>query len=221
MLQHVHEKELERLSAKVFEMQESTCRKISFELHDEIGQALTAATLNLAAMERMIPANSGHKLKGVLTDTEAIINRLSEQAHDLSLNLWPPMLRDFGLVSTLRWYLNRISEKVDIRIEFGTSDFPERPAEEIETAFYRLAQEALNNAARHAAASELHVRLAQNAQGVTLQITDNGRGFDPGAIPAGSLGLLGMAERVQQMNGRLTIDSAPGEGTTINVEVPQ
>ena len=113
-----HEKELERLLAKVFEVQESTCRKISFELHDEIGQSLTGAIINLSAIEKALPPDCNHKAKNLLIDTQNIIDRLSEQAHDLSLNLWPPMLRDFGLVPTLRWYLGRIEEKVDIKTHF-------------------------------------------------------------------------------------------------------
>ena len=90
----------------------------------------------------------------------------------------------------------------------------------LEMGLYRIAQEALNNVAKHAAATELDVRLAQNGESVTLFIADNGQGFDPGAVPDGRAGLQGMAERVAQLHGNLTIQSTPGQGTEINVEVP-
>ncbi|BCS96637.1 sensor histidine kinase [Desulfoluna limicola] len=223
-LQHGHE--LERLSAKVFEMQETTCRKISFELHDEIGQSLTAATLNLAAMEKMIAAGNMAKIPGLLADTEEIVNHLTEQAHDLSVNLWPPMLRDFGLGPTLRWYLNRIGEKVEIPLILDAPDFPERPSGEIETTVYRLAQEALNNVLKYAQATRVNVSLKLRSDNmIVFKVEDDGVGFDPEEILSGDqmndkLGLLGMRERVAFLGGRLTIWSSPGQGTSISTEIP-
>lgn len=223
-LQHGYE--LERLSAKVFEMQETTCRKISFELHDEIGQALTAATLNLAAMKKMIDSGAGANLTGLLADTEEIVNRLYEQAHDLSINLWPPMLRDFGLGPTLRWYLSRIGEKVDIPLILDAPDFPERPSEEIEAAVYRLAQEALNNIVKHARASRVTISLKRRTDGmIVFTVEDDGVGFEPESVLSGGdmnhkLGLLGMRERIAFLGGRFTLWSSPGQGTSIVTEIP-
>lgn len=221
-----HGQELERLSAKVFEMQEATCRKISFELHDEIGQALTAATLNLAAMKKLIKSGGGANLTGLLTDTEEIVNRLYEQAHDLSVNLWPPMLRDFGLGPTLRWYLSRVGEKVDIPLILDAPDFSERPPEEIEAAVYRLAQEALNNILKHARATRVTVSLALRSDGmIVFKVEDDGVGFEPEEVISGQqmnhkLGLLGMRERIAFLGGRLTLWSSPGQGTLITAEIP-
>ena len=221
-----HGQELEQLSAKVFEMEETTCRKISFELHDEIGQALTAATLNLAAMKKLVASEGGAKLSGLLADTEGIVNQLYEQAHDLSVSLWPPMLRDFGLGPTLRWYLSRIGEKADLSLHLDAPDFPERPSEEIEAAVYRLAQEALNNILKHAHATRVTLTLKHRSDGmIVFKVEDDGVGFDPEELQAGApgrhkLGLLGMRERVAFLGGRYTLWSAPDQGTSITTEIP-
>ncbi|WP_300669600.1 ABC transporter substrate binding protein [Desulfoluna sp.] len=221
-----HGQELERLSAKVFEMQETTCRKISFELHDEIGQSLTAATLNLAAMKKTIADGGGGKLTELLADTQEIVDRLYEQAHDLSINLWPPMLRDFGLGPTLRWYLRRIGEKVDLSLHLDAPDFPERPAEEIEAAIYRLAQEALNNILKHAHATQVTLSLRLRSDGmIVFKVEDDGVGFEPeealcGGHMKNKLGLLGMRERIAFLGGRFTLWSSPGQGTSIVTVIP-
>lgn len=221
-----HQKELERLSAKVFDMQESTCRRISFELHDEIGQSLTAATINLAAIEKLMVPGQNPKVPGLVSDTREIVNRLSDQAHDLSLNLWPPMLRDFGIEPTLRWYLGRIAETADIRLVFDGSDFTQRPAEEIETALYRLSQEALTNVLKHANADRVEISITQKQNGgIFFMVEDNGRGFDPDAVLSDEkmndrLGILGMRERISILGGRLNIRSAPGRGTCISADIP-
>jgi len=221
-----HEKELERLSAKVFETQESTCRKISFELHDEIGQSLTGAIINLSAIEKVLPPDCNHKAKNLLKDTQDIIDRLSEQAHDLSLNLWPPMLRDFGLVPTLRWYLDRIREKVDIQTYFDVSNMEERPTEEIETAIYRFVQEATNNVLKHARASKLNVSLTRSQDGmISIIVEDDGDGFYMDEFVGNEkindrLGLLSMRERIAFMGGKLNVWSHPGRGTRISADIP-
>lgn len=221
-----YQKELERLSAKVFEMQESTCRKISFELHDEIGQSLTAATMNLAAIENLIKPGVNERARGLVTDTRNIVNHLSDQTHDLSLNLWPPMLRDFGLGPTLRWYLERISEKVDIDLVFDGSDFPERPAEEIETALYRLSQEALNNVLKHANANRVDFSITRKKNGwIFFMVEDNGMGFDVETTLSDEkmndrLGILGMRERISILGGKLNIWSAIEKGTRISADIP-
>ncbi len=221
-----HERELARLSAKVFEMQEATCRKISFELHDEIGQALTATGINLAAIERLIPEGVDGRIAELLGDTGDIVGRLSEQAHDLSLNLWPPMLRDFGLEPTLRWYLGRITEGVDIRLMFDGEGLSERPVEEIETTLYRLVQEALNNVLKHSGATRVDISVGRPGGGmIHLMVEDNGTGFDLEETLADEkmndrLGILGMRERIAILGGELKIWSTPHRGTCISAEIP-
>jgi signal transduction histidine kinase/ABC-type uncharacterized transport system substrate-binding protein len=221
-----YQKELERLSAKVFEMQESTCRKISFELHDEIGQSLTAATINLTAIEKLIKPGVAERIPGLVTDTKNIVNHLSDQTHDLSLNLWPPMLRDFGLEPTLDWYLERISEKVNIELVFDGSDFIERPAEEIETALYRLSQEALNNVLKHAKATRVDISITRKENGwIFFMVEDNGIGFDLETTLSDEkmndrLGILGMRERISILGGKLNIWSARNKGTRVSADIP-
>lgn len=221
-----HGKELERLSAKVFEAQESTCRKISYELHDEIGQSLTAVIINLSAIERMIPSSCSNKVLTLLADTKGAIDRLSTQAHDLSLNLWPPMLRDFGLIPTLRWHLGRIAETANIDAVFNATNFRERPAEEIESSLYRFVQEALNNVFKHAQASRVVVELTRSGEGViSVTVEDDGIGFDAEKYIGSdkltdSLGLLGMRERIAFMGGKLYVWAHPGRGTRISAAMP-
>jgi signal transduction histidine kinase len=194
--------------------------RLARDLHDSVAQTLYGLTLQAEAASRKLAAGQPDAVKEHLHAIQEDARQTLQETRLLIFELRPPVLESHGLAAALKERLDAVETRGGLRMQLDLQDV-QGLEPEVETGLYRIAQEALNNAARHAAASELHVRLAQNAPGVTLQITDNGRGFDPGAIPAGSLGLLGMAERVQQMNGRLTIDSATGEGTTINVEVPQ
>ena len=194
--------------------------RLARDLHDSVAQTLYGLTLQAEAASRKVAAGQPDAVKEHLHAIQEDARQTLQETRLLIFELRPPVLESHGLAAALKERLDAVETRGGLRMQLDLQDVQGLDPE-VETGLYRIAQEALNNAARHAAASEFHVRLAQNAQGVTLQITDNGRGFDPGAIPAGSLGLLGMAERVQQVNGRLTIDSAPGEGTTINVEVPQ
>lgn len=221
-----HERELEKLSAKVIEAQELTYRKISFELHDEIGQALTGVIINLSTIEKILAPDSNQKIKTLLADSKDTIDRLSEQTHDLSLNLWPPMLRDFGLETTLGWYLERIGEKVDIEVNFNMSDTMERLTEEFETTIYRLVQEATTNVLKHAEASRLNVSLSRKSHDmISVIVQDNGKGFQMDEFVDNDkikdrLGLLNMRERVAFLGGRLNILAHPGAGVRITADIP-
>ena len=205
------------LSRQLLRSQEAERRRIAHELHDEIGQALTAVQLNLAA------------LLGTATDSERgrrvqesmdIVDRVLEQAHDLSLDLRPPMLDDLGLAAALRWYADRLAQRADLELRLEVDEIGRAFDTALETACFRVAQEALTNVARHARAATVTVTLRQTTQ-LELDVQDDGVGFDPARV-AGQprLGLLGMEEQVSLVGGRLEIDSQSGRGTAVRARFP-
>ncbi len=214
--------QLQVLTRRLMEAQEAERRHIARELHDEIGQALTAVQFNLQAMELLLkPSGSDSRL----ADSMALIERVLQQVRNLSLDLRPSLLDDFGLVAALRWYVNRQAERAGFSAEF-TADLPEtRIPQHIETACFRVAQEALTNVVRHAQAKRVTVELWQQGTELQLVIRDDGLGFDVHAAQerasrGASLGLLGMQERVRLAGGQIEIDSALTQGTEIRARFP-
>jgi signal transduction histidine kinase len=209
------------LSERLLDVQETERRTISRELHDELGQALTAVKLNLQGIRRA----SGAAIGGALDDSIEIVERAITSARDLSLQLRPSLLDDLGLAAALRWYADRVARRSELEAQV-TAQLPEtRLPSALETACFRIAQEAVTNVARHAHATRFTVNLRQEAGALLLTVSDDGRGFDVAAVmrtPADgrSLGLVGMAERANLAGGELVIDSSPQRGTTVVVRVP-
>jgi PAS domain S-box-containing protein len=217
--------DLERLSARLIHAQEEERKRISHELHDEIGQALTGISINLAEVEKGLSPTLAQSASERLAETRSLADRLLEQVRELSLDLRPAMLDDLGLVPTLRWYVKRFAKRANIDVELDASGFEERPAAEVETAIYRVVQEGLTNIARHANASRVSVRLAREEAKVSASIEDDGVGFDvqdvaaPETLDAG-VGLTGIHERISSLGGRVDVASRPGQGTRVKVEIP-
>lgn len=216
------EEALQTLSRQVLAAQEVERHRIARELHDEIGQALTAVKINLQAVPRMpdVPV-----LASCLEDTIGIIDRVLQQVRDLSLDLRPSLLDDLGLVAALRWYGDRQAQRVGFTVQFMTDPLDSRPSPDIETACFRVAQEALTNVARHAQAQRVWVEVRQHGTALHLVIRDDGIGFDiqaaqERAVRGASVGLLGMQERVQLAGGQITIQSTVGRGTEVHVCFP-
>ncbi len=210
--------ELQRLSAQLASIREAECRRISRELHDEVGQALTAASINLSTL--MANGAAAHPSgRQRLDETAILIEQVLGQVREMSMNLHPAMLDDLGLAPTLRWYLKKWEKRVGVRVEQNVQEI--RLPQELETVLYRLVQEALTNVARHAQAGQVSISLGQEGDELVLSIADDGQGFQikPGGIGEG-LGLVGMRERVATFNGRFTIQSQPGQGTCLTVRVP-
>jgi signal transduction histidine kinase len=212
---------LRALSRQLIEAQETERRSLARELHDEIGQVLTAVKTNLQTIQLAPePAVLASRLKESL----GIVDRALRQVRDLSLNLRPSLLDDFGLVAALEWYVDRQAERSGCAIEF-VSDLPDtRYAPDIETACFRVAQAALTNVTRHAQASHVRVEVRESSSAsgreLLLIVRDDGAGFDvrsalERAVRGDSMGLLGMQERLALVGGQLDIDSAPGYGTDI------
>lgn len=210
---------LQTLSRRLVELQESERHRIARELHDEIGQLLTGLKLKLGSSKHL----TTNAVKDSLDGMETLVNELMERVREISLNLRPAMLDDMGLPHALMWHIERYTLQTNVRVEFKHSGLEGRRfTAELETAVYRIIQEALTNVARHAGVSEVAVRLWTNQDTVSLQIEDQGAGFDPEAVLAKSStsGLIGIQQRVILLGGQLTIHSAPGAGTCLMVELP-
>jgi len=206
------------LSLRLVESQEAERRHIARELHDEIGQVLTGLKLTL---ETKAGVASPEIAKANLDEAQQLVHHLIERVRGLSLDLRPAMLDDLGLVSALVWHFDRYTAQTRIRVDFEKS-LPQvaRFPSSIETAAYRIVQEALTNVARHAAVTEATVRLWTSGDRLYVQIQDAGTGFDPEVIRTGetSSGLPGMRERAALLGGTLSVDSAPGAGACLTAE---
>ena len=210
---------LQTLSRKLLEVQEAERRHIARELHDEVGQALTGLKL-LLDMSTRLPAD---EVTASLGEAQALINELMALVRALSLDLRPAMLDDLGLLPTLLWHFDRYTAQTHVRVAFKHSGLEgQRLAPEVETAAYRIVQEALTNVARHAGVSEVTVRLRTDQHALIVQIQDRGTGFDPeAALAAGdTTGLAGMRERTVLLGGQLTVESVPAAGTCLTAELP-
>jgi PAS domain S-box-containing protein len=207
---------LEALSRRLLTAQEEERRHLAVELHDELGQVLTAVKINLASVERLpgAPAAQVH-----LRDAIASVDHAMEWVRDLALDLRPSVLDDLGLPAALRWYVDRFARSAGLDIAVSIDAVPcLEPG--IETACFRVAQEALTNVARHARAARVWLDLHLLSDGLELRVRDDGAGFDPTrarerAAGGASVGLLGMHERVSLAGGELEVLSGPGRGTEV------
>ena len=211
-----------RFSRRLLAVEEAERRRLACELHDEIGQALTSVKINLQVLQR---ASGVANLSARLDDSVGTVTRLLQQVRDISLDLRPSMLDDWGLLAAIRWYLERHTANLDLSAEVAAGDTEERFAPEIETACFRVVQEAVTNTVRHADARRVTVALEKNPGALELIVRDDGRGFDVAAARqraslGRSLGILGMEERIRLLGGTLTITAAPEHGTEILVRVP-
>ncbi len=213
----------QELLRRLVTAQEDERRRISRELHDGLGQELTALILGLKALEQAIPETTpGHTR---LREVEAIVNRIGRETHDLAIDLRPTALDDLGLGTALATYVARWSERTGIAAAFERLGLEgTRLPLEVETAVYRVVQEALNNVAKHAAARHVSVIVERSGVELTALVEDDGRGFAPDPRSAGSdprqLGLLGMRERIGLIGGTLLIESGEGVGTTLRARIP-
>jgi signal transduction histidine kinase len=210
-------RDLEQLSARLVEAQETERRTISRELHDQVGQTLNAVLLdaaNLATRIRPDDEIGQRYLNNIRSLTDSGINSI----RDISLLLRPSMLDDLGLIPALEWHARETSRRtgIDVRVSAGNVD--DSLPDAIRTCVYRVVQEALQNISRHAAASHANIDVRQSNGALALSIEDDGSGFDPRLTKG--MGLLGMEERVKQLGGHLEVQSEPGKGTTLRVSLP-
>jgi signal transduction histidine kinase len=197
--------------------QELERRRLARELHDETGQALTSILLGLRAVEESEGAEEMRKAAGELR--ELVVATLQD-VRRLAVQLRPKALDDFGLAPALERLAQTFAEATEMRVELEPQLGDERLPAEVETTLYRIVQEALTNIVKHAEATSVSILLIRRNATATVVIEDDGRGFDPDHVREDGVGLLGMRERVELHDGRLTIESVPGSGTTLVAEVP-
>jgi PAS domain S-box-containing protein len=209
-------RQLQALSRRLLEVQEQERRALARELHDEVGQALTGLKLTLEAAHHD-PGGAGERLGEAL----ALVQDLAGRARDLSLRLRPTMLDDLGLLPALLWYQERYTARTGVHVRLGHCGLGRRFAPAVETAAYRIAQEALTNVARHARVGEAVVWAEVEGGWLRLAVEDWGVGFDPAARTNGeSGGVSGMRERAALLGGRLVVEAVPGAGTRVVAELP-
>jgi len=208
------------LHARLIFAQEDERRRIAREMHDQFGEQLTALGLRIGALKKA--SNEHPELRSPLEALEEVAQRLDRDVDELVWKLRPTALDDLGLGAALANYVQDWSRRVNVAVEFHSSGLEaDRLPSETETTLYRIAQEALTNAAKHARARKVDVILERRGDQVLLVIEDNGVGFDPGdtSLAGQGFGLLGMQERAALVGATLQIESEPGRGTTILVRM--
>lgn len=208
--------ELQQLSARLVDAQETERRSISRELHDEVGQALGLLLMDAGRLSNQLGSNE--KGQELVRSIKMVAERTVQTVRNMALLLRPSMLDDLGLVPAVEWYAREMSRRGEIEVEVRAENVSEELPDPLKLCVYRMVQEALNNAQRHAHAKNAVVELKQTGDVIRVNTRDDGSGFDPKRTRG--MGLLGMEERVKRLGGTMEIDSRPGAGTTIRAELP-
>lgn len=208
--------ELQELSARLLDAQESERRSISRELHDEVGQALGLLLMDVGRLSNQLGSDA--KGQEMVQRIKTVAERTVQTVRDMALLLRPSMLDDLGLVSAVEWYARELSRRGEVEVDVRAENVSENLPDSLMVCVYRVVQEAVNNAQRHARAKNVTVELRQTPTAIQVRIHDEGIGFD--AKRTRGLGLLGMEERVKRLGGTIVIESGPHAGTTIRAELP-
>ena len=210
------QRELKELSRRLVDAEERERRAISRELHDEVGQSLSALLLDIESLTGM-PNDVGlfrQRLQNIRTLAENCVN----EVRNMALLLRPSMLDDLGLVPALEWQAREVSRRTGMLVETAEENVSDNLPDEHRTCVYRIVQEALNNCSKHAYAKNVRVVVRQKSDHLQVSIEDDGKGFESNRVRG--LGLVGMKERVSQLGGTLRVDSDPGRGTRLLVDLP-
>ncbi|WP_254200561.1 MULTISPECIES: sensor histidine kinase [unclassified Lysobacter] len=211
---HRQQQELHALTGRLIDVQEKERRTLSRELHDDIGQAISAMKMSATSIEGEDEAGRREIVEEIVVIADSTIAKL----RDISILLRPPQLDALGLVAALRWQCERLFRSGSPMLELDLTPLPERPDPAVELACFRIAQEALTNVLRHSGASQVTVILAPRGEEILLSIIDDGRGFDPDSVHG--LGLIAMRERATHLGGTFDIETVPGAGTCIRATLP-
>lgn len=214
------QKALRTYSQRLIEAQETERQSVARELHDEVGQVLTAVKINLHSIQNTCKAR---ECLPRVEEGLAIVEEALAHVRELSFNLRPALLDDLGLTAALRWYLDRYAQRTGMQTELSSDFDGERLPRELETACFRIAQEALTNIARHAQATKASIRFERSNGTLLLTVVDNGVGFDVNGFDqhgSSALGLRGMMERAQAIGGAIAMHSRPAKGTEIQARLP-
>ena len=213
--------QLRALAARLERVREDERIRVAREIHDELGQALTAIKLEFTALLRDLPADEGP----LSQRSQSILKLLDEAIQSIrriATELRPGILDDLGLAAAVEWVAEEFQARTGTKVQVSLPDADIAMDQERATALFRILQETLTNVARHANATQVDVRLANENGNLLLEVRDNGRGISEEQLSGGkSLGVLGMRERASLLGGEITISSLPGKGTTVSVRIPE
>ncbi len=216
--------QLQALSRRLVDIQETDRRQFSRELHDRIGQNLTALSINLDILKTQLSNNESAEFRSRLDDSAALLESTAGAVENVMSELRPPMLDDYGLLPALQWYGKQFSNRTGIRVEVHGDERMERQTPAVEIALFRIAQEALNNIAKHAHAGSVDVRLERSGGQFVMSVSDDGVGIDAASSADSTrrpgLGMVTMRERTQAIGGHFEIVAAPGGGTRVVARIP-
>jgi signal transduction histidine kinase len=221
-LRQAHE-ESQSLWVRLTREQEKERGELAHELHDEVGQMLVALGMNFALLKNRLPDGADASLSDIITDSRELLKKMNERVRDVMGRLRPPVLDDYGLVASLKWYAGQYSKRTGIPVELRDDGHGVRLPGDTETALFRVAQEAMANIDKHANATRVLITIISTASAYRITITDDGAGFDiqqnVKRSEDGGWGLIGMKERARGVGGQFAVKSSPGDGTQVIVEV--
>jgi signal transduction histidine kinase len=206
-----------QLSQRLVAAQEEERKSISRELHDEVGQTLNALLVDAGNLQKRIP-EADTQSRELLNSIQRLADTSVNEIRDIALLLRPSMLDDLGLTAAIQWQAREVSRRTGLAVKVSAEADADGLPEGLSICLYRVAQEALQNIARHAQAKTVHIELKQETGRLVLRVHDDGVGFDAAHIRG--LGMVGMEERLRQVGGALQVTSQPGRGTTLIAEVP-
>jgi signal transduction histidine kinase len=217
--------EMQQLSARLLSVQEEERRRLSRDLHDGIGQLLTAVRIEISRLGHEAGVPLAPQDRERLRRARALAEEAVRNTRDIALLLRPSHLDDLGLEAALHWQAEDFSRRTGISCHFSAEGLQENLPEAWKTCVYRIVQEALHNCEKHAAPTQVHVHVSEESERITLEVQDDGVGFELNAqgapLSAVGLGLLGMRERAAMLGGALRINSAPGRGVLLRVDLPE
>jgi two-component system sensor histidine kinase DegS len=217
------QKKLRQLTRQIISAQEEERKMISRELHDDVVQTLVGINVELSALSKGASVGLS-AMKAKIARTQRLVENSVNEVHRFARELRPAVLDDLGLIPALDAYTKNLAEREKIKIQMTAFGGVEALGSAKRTVLFRVAQEALTNVARHAQASQVKMSITEISGAIQMEISDNGKSFQVGkaltARNANRLGLVGMRERVEMVGGSLTIESAPGQGTTVRAEIP-
>ncbi len=220
---HQSSDRLRALAAQLTEVEDTERQRLARELHDQVGQNLTALGINLNIIMSLLPDDASATLRFRLNDSLSLVEQTAERIRDVMSNLRPSVLDDYGLVPALRWYGERFTRRTNIATDVEGKDPDPRLSQRVENALFRIAQEALTNVAKHAQASHATVYIEVENNTLRLVVADDGIGFDPAKLTESDMGhgwgLLTMTERAEAVGGHCWIESHPDQGTQVIVEI--
>ena len=213
------ERQMRELSQQLVATQEEERKKLSRELHDHVGQMLTALRMELGRIDRLRQGAADGRVASAVAESRQLVDNMVRTVRDLALGLRPSMLDDLGLQPALEWHVRDFGRRYGVPVQLDMEGDVDRLSEQHRLCVYRAVQEALTNCIKHARADRIDVRVTDAAGGLVVVVRDNGVGMDPMKRASG-LGLRGIEERVRELRGTMSIKSAAGAGTTLTVRLP-